>query len=94
MLEAANRIFMSSSATLSKAAVCHFRTIATCELQAGAQLSASHETEKTFLAGLQYEASKGYINIKVCTRWETSLQVKLRAATMLGNGGSRASEDT
>ena len=49
--------------------MCRFRSIATCELQAeaaGAELSASHETVKTFLAGLQYEASKGYINIQVC----------------------------
>ena len=50
-------------------ALCHFRSNATCGLQAeaaGAELSASHKTVETFLAGLQYEASKGYINIKVC----------------------------
>ena len=97
MLGAATRRSFQLSGSISIAAMCHFRSIAPCELQAGgddAQLSALHETEKTFLAALQYEASKGYINIKVCTRRETSSQVKLRVATMLGYSRSITSEDT
>ena len=83
MLGVANRRSFQLSGSISIAAMCHFRSIAPCELQAGgddAQLSALHETEKTFLAALQYE--------------ETSSQVKMRVATMLGYSRSITSEDT
>ena len=80
---------------ISLMAMCYVRSVATCGLQAeaaGAELSASHETVKTFLAGLQYEASKGYINIKVCI-WIDFITGQLHAARMLECNTHRASEE-
>ena len=80
---------------ISLMAMCQFRSVATCGLQAeaaGAELSASHETVKTFLAGLQYEASKGYINIKVCM-WRDFITDQLHAFRMMVCNTHRASEE-
>lgn len=73
-------------------APCQLRPVATCGLQAeaaGAELPASHETVKSFLTGLQYEARKGYTNVKVRT-WEDHTTGHLHAATILNCNTSRA----
>ena len=76
-------------------ALCQFRSNATCGLQAeaaGAEFSASHKTVETFLAGLQYEASKGYINIKVCIGRDL-ITGQLHAARVLKCNTHIASEE-